>query len=161
MKAERDFLISILHEAGMHGRIHDTLKSLKNCNETHVGAVLRTGESFTRSSSKKRYLDQQGQMKQRNKLYERTTTLNVVIADSDEQKVDQILTSFLTLLAKGVDVDGNWVDIEVSEVDWVEAEDSILRSKIAAQFDVTLRGGIYTDTDVVAGRLGSIGANGI
>jgi hypothetical protein len=159
MKEERDFLVQTLKDAGVHGRIHGSLKSLKNCSETHVGAVLRTGETFTRSGSKRKFEDQKGQRKLRRRLFERTTTLNVVIADSDEEKVDAILTKFLTLLAKGMAVDGNWVDIEIGDVDWVEAEDSILKSKVAAQFDVTLHGGIYTDSDVAAGRLGSIGAN--
>ena len=48
MKAERDFLVQELKKAGIHGKIHESMKSLKNCNEVHAGAVLRTGEGFTR-----------------------------------------------------------------------------------------------------------------
>lgn len=157
MKAERDFLVQKLKDAGIHGKIHESMKSLKNCNEVHVGAVLRTGEDFTRSGSKKRFTDQQGQRKQRNKLFERTTELHIVIADTDEAKVEEILTRFLESISKGLEVDGNWVDIEIGKADWVEGDDSILKSKIAVEFDVTLTGGIYTDTDVIAGRVGSIG----
>lgn len=156
MKAERDFLVQKLKEAGIHGKIHESMKSLKNCNEVHVGAVLRTGEGFTRSGSKKRFTDQQGHRKQRNKLFERTTELHIVIADTDEAKVEEILTGFLKSISKGLEVDGNWVDIEIGKADWVEGDDSILKSKIAVEFDVTLTGGIYTDTDVITGRVGSI-----
>lgn len=53
MKKERDFIVEKLQEAGVHGKIHDSLKSLKNCNEVHVGAVLRSGERVSRSKSKK------------------------------------------------------------------------------------------------------------
>lgn len=156
MKAERDFLVQKLKDAGIRGKIHESMKSLKNCNEVHVGAVLRTEENFTRSGSKKRFTDQQGQRKQRNKLFKRTTELHVVIADTDEAKVEEILTRFLKSISKGLDVDGNWVDIEIGKADWVEGDDSILKSKIAVEFDVTLTGGIYTDTDVITGEVGNI-----
>lgn len=159
MKAERDFLVQKLKDAGIHGKIHESLKSLKNCNEVHVGAVLRTGEDFTRSGSKKKYTDQQGHRKQRNKLFKRITELHVVIADTDEAKVEEILTKFLKGISKGLEVDGNWGDIEIGKADWVEGDDSILKSKIAVEFDVTLTGGIYTDTDVIGAKIGNIGTN--
>lgn len=159
MKKERDFIIQALRDAGIRGKIHESMKSLKNCNEVHLGAVLRTGESFVRSGSKKRYTDQQGQRKQRNRLFERTTELHVVIADTDEAKVEEILTNFLKSISKGLEVDGNWVDIEIGKADWVEGADSILKSKIAVEFDVTLTGGIYTDTDVIGAKVGNIEVN--
>ncbi len=159
MKAERDFLVQKLKDAGIHGKIHESMKSLKNCNEVHVGAVLRTGEGFTRSGSKKKFTNQQGQRKQRNKLFERTTELHIVIGDSNETKVEEILTEFLKGISKGFAVDGNWVDIEIGKADWVEENDSILKSKIAVEFDVTLTGGIYVDTDVIAGKVGNIETN--
>lgn len=159
MKTERDFLVQKLKGAGIHGKIHESMKSLKNCNEVHVGAVLRTGESFTRSGSKKKYTDQQGQRKRRRKLFERITKLHVVIADSSEEKVEDILTGFLKSISKGLEVDGNWVDIEIGEADWVEGNDSILKSKIAVEFDVTMTGGIYTDTDIITANVGTITAD--
>ncbi|MCM1258425.1 MAG: SON protein [Roseburia sp.] len=156
MKKERDFLVQALKDAGIRGKIHESMKSLKNCNELHVGAVLRTGESFVRSGSKKKYTDQQGHRKQRNKLFVRTTNLHVVIADTDEEKVEEILTNFLKGISKGFGVDGNWTGIEIGDADWVEKEDSILKSKIAVEFDVILTGGIYTDTEIIAVELGNI-----
>ncbi len=156
MKAERDYLVQALKKAGVHSRIHESLKSLKNCNEVHTGAVLRIGESFMRSGSKKIYTDAEGQRKQRNKLFDRVTTLNVIIADVSEERVEEMLSCFLKTISKGFDVDGNWVDIGIGEADWVEKDDSILKSKIAVQFDVTLTGGIYTDT-----RLGNVKLGGI
>lgn len=156
MKKERDFLVGILKEAGIRGKIHESMKNLKNCNETHVCAVLRTKEDFARSGSKKRFTDQEGQRKQRNKLFERITSLHVVIADSSEEKVEEILEKFLKKISKGLSVDDNWVDIEIGEADWVESDDSILKSKIAVEFDVTLTGGIYTDTDIKRVSIGRI-----
>lgn len=95
MEKEREFLVQTLKNSGVHGKIHETLKSLKLCKEIQLGAVLRVNESFRRSGSKKKYTDQEGHRKQRSKLFERVTTLHVVIADSDEEKVDDILTEFL------------------------------------------------------------------
>lgn len=157
MKKERDYIVQALKESGIKGKIHESMKSLRNCNEVHVGAVLRIGESFTRSGSKKRYGDKEGHLKQRNKLFERITKLRIVIGDSNEQKVETILTDFLKCIGKGFAVDNNWIDIKIEEADWVESDDSILKSNIAVEFDVTLTGGIYTDTDVVEAKVENIG----
>ena len=156
MKEERDFLIKALQKAGVKGKIHESMKTLKNCNELHVGAVLRVRENFTRSGSKKRYTDKEGLRKQRNKLFDRITVLHVVIADTSEDKVETLLNNFLTGISKGFEVNGNWVDIELSDAEWLEEEDTILKAKITVEFDVTLKGGIYVDTDVVNIGLGEI-----
>lgn len=156
MKEERDFLIKALQNAGVKGKIHESMKTLKNCNELHVGAVLRVRENFTRSGSKKRYTDKEGQRKQRNKLFDRITVLHVVIADTSEDKVETILNNFLTGISKGFEVNGNWIDLEISDAEWLEEEDTILKAKITVEFDVTLKGGIYVDTDVVNIGLGDV-----
>lgn len=145
MKKERDFIVEKLQEAGVHGKIHDSLKSLKNCNEVHVGAVLRSGERVSRSKSKKIYEDQAGERITRKKLFERITVLHVVIGEYNEEKVENIFTKFLKIMSKGVEVDGNWVEMEIGEVDWVQGEDTILKSKMAVEFDMTLTGGVYVD----------------
>ena len=108
---------------------------------------------------KKKYTDQEGHRKQRNKLFERTSELHIVIADTDEAKVEEILTKFLKSISKGLEVNGNWVDIEIGKADWVEGDDSILKSKIAVEFDVILTGGIYVDTDVITAKVGSVEAD--
>lgn len=68
-----------------------------------------------------------------------------------------ILENFLRNLKKGIDVDGNWVNIVVGEADWVEEGDSILKAKVAVQFDITFEGGIYQDRDIKPMDIGSVG----
>lgn len=79
------------------------------------------------------------------KLFERITVLHVVIGEYNEEKVENIFTKFLKIMSKGVEVDGNWVEMEIGEVDWVQGEDTILKSKMAVEFDMTLTGGVYVD----------------
>lgn len=158
MKKEREYLIQQLKDAGIHGKIHESMKSLKNCNEIHLGAVLRVGEEITRSGSKKRYTDQEGHRIQREKLYRRVTTLHVTIGDKNEERVEDILDKFLAGLHKGFAVDGNWVDIEIGTLEWMEGEDSILKSKVVVEFDITLTGGIYTDIELVEAGIGDVRA---
>lgn len=157
MVIEKNYLIKTLKESGIKSQVYTNMKKLKQGNEPHVGAVLRNGETFTRSGSKKVYTDQEGQRKRRAKLWDRITTLRVVIADTSEEKVEVILDNFLRNLKKGVDVDGNWVNIIVGEADWVEEGDSILKAKIAVQFDITFEGGIYEDRDMKPMDIGSVG----
>lgn len=156
MVIEKNYLIKTLKESGIKSQVYTNMKKLKQGNEPHVGAVLRNGETFTRSGSKKVYTDQEGRRKRRVKLWNRSTSLHVVIADTSEEKVEEILENFLVSLKKGLDVNGNWVNIEVGDADWVEDGDSILKAKVAVQFDVTFEGGIYQDRKIQPMEIGSI-----
>ena len=157
MVAEKNYLIETLKSSGIKSQVDTEMKKLKQGNEPHVGAVLRNGETLSRSGSKRKFVDQEGQRKRRVKLWDRSTSLHVVIADTSEEKVEKILDSFLRKLKKGIDVDENWVNIVVGEVDWVEEGDSILKAKVAVQFDITFEGGIYEDRDIKPMDIGSVG----
>lgn len=156
MKAEKNYLIKKLKEAGIKTHIYDTMKSLETAGEPHLGAVLINGETFTRSSSKKTYTDQQGQKQRRLKLFDRKTSFRVIIAHTDAEKVEIILYHFLSILDTGITVSGNWEGITIGEADWVSREDSILRAKVAVQMDVEFAAGIYKDRKLKTMRLGNI-----
>lgn len=157
MVKERNYIVETLKSSGIKSQVYTNMKKLKQGNEVHVGAVLRNGETFTRSGSKRKFVDQEGRQKRRVKLWERNTSLHVVIADTSEENVEKILEEFLRNLKKGIDVDGNWVNIVVGEADWVEEGDSILKAKVAVQFDITFEGGIYEDRNIKPMDIGSVG----
>lgn len=157
MVKERNYIVETLKNSGIKSQVYTNMKKLKQGNEVHVGAVLRNGETFTRSGSKRKFVDQEGRQKRRVKLWDRNTSLHVVIADTSEEKVEEILEEFLRNLKKGIDVDGNWVNIVVGEADWVEEGDSILKAKMAVQFDITFEGGIYEDRNIKPMDIGSVG----
>ena len=157
MVKERNYIVETLKNSGIKSQVYTNMKKLKQGNEVHVGAVLRNGETFTRSGSKRKFVDQEGRQKRRVKLWDRNTSLHVVIADTSEEKVEEILEGVLRTLKKGIDVDGNWVNIVVGEADWVEEGDSILKAKVAVQFDITFEGGIYEDRDIKPMDIGSVG----
>lgn len=156
MVNEKNYLITKLKESGIKSQVYTNMKKLKQANEPHLGAVLRNGENFERSGSKTNYVDKEGHRMRRFKLWNRETTLRVIIADTSEEKVEEILERFLTQIGKGVAVDGNWVNIVVGEADWVEEGDSVLKAKIAVQFDVTFEGGIYQDKAKKSMKIGNV-----
>ncbi len=158
MRAEKEFLIRLLKEAGVKSAVYTSMKKLKAANEMHLGAVLVSGESFIRSRHRKAYTDHEGKRKNRHRIWERVTEMKVVIADADEEHCEDILGQFLTMVPKGINVDGNWVSIEVGKADWVEEGDSILRAKIAVEVAVTFGGGLYKDEDMGQMNTGSIQA---
>lgn len=160
MEKEKDYLIEQLKESGIRSQVYTSMKKLKQANEPHLGAVLRNGEKLSRSGSKRNYVDQQGRRQRRVKLWNRDTSLHVVIADMSEDKVEETLEKFLIRIGKGMAVDGNWVNIVIGEMDWVEEGDSILKAKIAVQFDVTFEGGIYIDRELKPMGIGSVGEGG-
>lgn len=153
MKAEKEYLIAHLKEAGIKSQVYTSLKKMKLAGEPHLGAVLTNGETFTRSSSTKNY--QRGQ-KKRAKMFDRTTSFRVVIADINEERCEEILASFLSALDRGIPVNGNWEALEVGTADWVEEGDSILKAKIAVQINIDFIGGIYQDRTLKAVGLGEI-----
>lgn len=155
MVKERDYLIDTLKLSGIKSQVYTSMKQLKQGNEVHLGAVLRSGETFTRSGSKRKFTDQEGRQKRRLKLWDRSTVLHVVIADTSDGKVEEILENFLRNLKKGISVNGSWSGIVVGEMDWVEEGDSILKAKTAVQFDITFEGGIYEDRDMRTVKIGS------
>ncbi len=157
MRTEREYVIDTLEAAGIRKScIYTTLKRLRTANEMRVGGVLQAGEHFERSSSKTKYTDQEGQRVTRWKVWSRETRFQVVIADSTDDKVEEVLVNFLLLLKKGIDIDQNWTGIEVSDIDWVEADDSILKSKVAIQFQVIFHGGVYRDSNIKTLTLGEV-----
>lgn len=158
MLAEKKFLMEKLKESGIKTNIYTSLKQLKNCNETHVGAVLRKKESFSRSGSRKKYTDEEGRRKQRKRLFERKTVLEVTIADSREDTVEDILSTFLTKIGKGFAENQNWIDLEIGDVEWMDEGDSILKSKVTVGFEVTFTGGVYVDSELKKVRIGTINA---
>ena len=147
MVNEKNYLIDTLKKSGIRSQVYTSMKKLKQANEVLVGAVLRNGETFMRSGSKRRFTDQEGRQKRRYRRWDRCTSLRVVIADTSEEKVEEILENFLRNLKKGIGVEGSWVNIVVGEADWVEEGDSILKAKVAVQIDITFEGGIYEDRD--------------
>lgn len=155
MVKERDYIIETLKKSGIKSQVYTTMKQLKQGNEVHLGAVLRNGETFTRSGSKKRYIDQEGRQKRRFRLWDRSTSFHVVIADTSDEKVEEIFENFLRNLKKGISVDGSWADIMVGETDWVDEGDSILKAKAAVQFNITFEGGIYEDRYIRSMNIGS------
>lgn len=148
MVREKNYLVEKLKESGIKSQIYTTMKKLKACSECHVGAVLRDGESFTRSNGKKKFSSENRTMK-RVRYYDRETKLKVIIADNNEENVESILEKFLISVGKGIEVNGDWVEIEVGDADWVEAGDSILKSKIAVELEIVFKGSLYVNREVL------------
>ena len=157
MVHEKDFLIQKLEEAGVKkNQIYTSIKTLKQANATHLGAVLCNGETYSRSGSKRKFKDQEGIRKRRVKLLDRETVFRIIIADPDEHRCEQILTTFLTIVGQGLAVDGNWINLEIGKSDWVEEGDSILKAKIAVELEVTFEGGIYVDRELIGKTIDGI-----
>lgn len=157
MLAEKEYLKEKLKEAGIRSAIHTSMKSLERCSESHLGAVLVEKESFIRQKGRKRYRDGEKAM-QRKTLFIRETLFTVVIGDATESKCEEVLSGFLERVGEGFADNGNWVDIEIGEADWVPEGDSILRSKMACQLAITCRNRICVDSPMVKAGLGSIEA---
>ncbi len=145
MRREKEYLKECLEKAGIKNEVITTWKRLQLKTDSHVGAVLREGQTITRDGSKRNYEDQNGVRCVRTKVYAVDTRFKVVIGEYSEEACEAIFLAFLEVLGQGIRLDGNYVDIELGEVEWVDKEDSILKANIACQIPVTFHGGIYRD----------------
>lgn len=143
----RNYLIEKLKTAGMKTPPYTTMKRLSIASESHISAVLFGKDTFARNGSKTIYQDDGGVRHKRKKVFDRGLSFNVVIGDYDEDKVETIFEAFLTSLDTGLNIDGNYVPIEVESSEWVDKDDSILRAKIAVNVKVNFDGGVYKDSD--------------
>lgn len=144
IEQSRDYLVNKLQEAGIKTKVYTTLKELKASQESHVGAVLFESDKFERSGSKKVFRDEEGK-KKRTKIFNRKTYFSVTIGEYKQEKCEEIFENFMTLVERGTIINGNYIPIEVEEADWIDKEDSILKSKIAVQILIRFDGGIYKD----------------
>lgn len=143
---KKRFLEEALQNGGLKGRIYGSLHELKRAQGTHYGGILRVSDKPTRSVRKKKYTDQTGTAKLRRRLYDVITTYNVVIADSTEEGAENVLEGFLASLAKGYyDEQENWLKVTPVATDWVDEDDSAIKTKVAVQVEVTFEYGIYRE----------------
>lgn len=156
MRREKEYLKECLQKAGIKNEILTTWKALQSKTDSHVGAILREGQTLTRNGSKRNYEDQNGVRCVRVKAYDVDTSFKVVIGEYTEERCEALFLQFLNALGKGLRIEGNYVDIEIGQVEWVEKEDSILKANIACQIPVTFHGGIYQDMTKKAVAIGEI-----
>lgn len=156
MIEQKEYLIDLLKRSGIKTAVYTSYKRLETAGETHIGAVIPFKDNLVRARSKTKFKDQQGQSKTRWKLWERTTIYDVIVADNNEDKVDAIIVNFLSNLKKGIAVNDNWEDIDLSEIEWYGQGDTILKSKITARFRIAITGGIYRDSEPKILSLGEV-----
>lgn len=142
----KNYLIAKLKEAGLKSKPYTSQKALEKSQESHVGAVLFETEGLSRNHSKTYYKDQEGVTKKRVQVFARKLTFSVVIGGYTDDEVETMFEEFLKHLDRGIDVDGNFVPIEVEEADWVTKDDSILKAQVAVQVKITFDGGLYKDS---------------
>lgn len=139
------YLEEKLKESGVKEKICKTMKELQNFQGSHVGAVIVDFDKLDKHKKNKVYEVGEKKIK-RVKKFDRITRLNIIIGDQEIYKCDAIFATFLSKIDRGiVDPDGNFVEIELEQADWISDKDSILKSKIAVQLPINFHGGIYKD----------------
>lgn len=144
----QDELIRTLKAAGCEKDPFTSKKRLELSGESRISAVLCESDSVERTSGKRFYTSADRSRLKRVKLYERAITYTVVIGDYDQTGAERTYERFLSGLATGIYVDGNYVSIEPSEAQWMGEKDHILHAMVAVQLQVTCHGGLYRDSSM-------------
>lgn len=147
----KEYLESKLKESGYKGKIYTTLKELSIAQAPNVAGILFQKEKFEKNRSKNIVTLANDSKVVRIKTLDRFTWLSVVIGDISEENIEQIFSVFLANLDTEIDdANQNYVDIEVGESDWIEKDDSVLKSKIAVQVLIKFTSCIYKDKPMIA-----------
>ena len=143
----KQYLLEKIKAAGIQTNPYTTWKKLRECRESHVGAVLFEREAYARNGSKKRFQDEAGAKHKRRKVFDRDLTFTVIIGDHTDDAVETIFDAFISALDSVIYVAGNYIPITLDGAEWADEDDSILKAKVAVQAAVTFHGGVYRDTD--------------
>lgn len=139
------YLEELLLQAGMNSEICKSIQELKNYAGSYVGGVVLDKDHFEVERKNKVYIEK-GVQKKRIKKFNRTTEFLVIIGEHTSQACDEIFAKFLSLIDKGIyDLEGNYVEIEIGEAEWLRDKDSILVSSVVVQVGISFKGGIYKD----------------
>ena len=142
----KSYLVEHLKAAGIKSNPFTSMAALSKSMESHIGAVLFEKETLLRNGSKTQFIED-GARKKRRKVFDRKLSFTVIIGEYTDEAVEAIYEKFIASLEAGLYVDGNYIAIEAEEAEWIEKDDSILKSKLAVQVMITFDGGIYRDTD--------------
>lgn len=144
----RSYLENKLKEAGIKTNIFKEQKKLKSNQEQHTAAVLIEKEEIEKSGKIKIYIDELTPKKQKRiEKFSRVVYFIVIIGDYDLTACATTYERFISLLEKGLYINGNWTEMSIEEIDWVDEDDSILKSKITVQMLFKFEGGIFEDTE--------------
>ena len=140
----RKYLTETLKKSGIKTRILTSEKELFSTNESHIGAVITEKDNLKKSGEKRKFHTAEGSFLRRKK-FDRIISFKVIIGDYTDERCEEIFKNFLQNLDDGIYIDGNYTEIDIGEAEWADKEDSILKSKLAVNFEVSFNSGIYSD----------------
>jgi len=143
----KQYLLDKLKAAGLKSNPYTSEKALEKSMESHVGAVLFETETILRNGSKTYFKNEEGAQKKRRKVFDRKLMFNVIIGDYSDEATEALFEAFLGSLDQGIYINGNYVPITVEDAAWVDKDDTLLKSKVAVQINISFDGGLYKDTD--------------
>lgn len=142
-------LRKMMDQIGVRGRIYTSMKALETSSAIEYGAILFLKETVSRST-KSRRLKAEDLNVRRFRVFDRTLRYMVSFGSASAAHTEAMYEAFMRNLPKGIlDPQGNYIPIEITEVDWMEKEDSILRSELLVQMQIIFETGLYKDNNIL------------
>lgn len=138
----RNYLITKVRAVLGNGMIHTARKTMEDSADAHLGAVLSVSDSYTKNGSSKVYGDP-GARRRLRRSYDRQATFMVVLGDFTQTGCEAMYEAFLAGLDDQIKIADLPVPITVTEADWVDKDDSKLRSALAVQALIRFDGGVF------------------
>lgn len=146
----RNYLIEKVQAVlGPGAIVHTAQKTLEASADPHVGAVLAVSDSYSKNGSGKVY-GETGSRRRLRRHYDRQVTFQAVLGDYTAEGCEAMYGAFLTSLEDQIKVDDVPVPVTVTEADWVDKDDSKLRSALAVQALIRFDGGVFKSTAFAA-----------
>lgn len=140
-----EYFKNLLKNSGLK-IVYDTLKKIAVSTTDSFGAVLPTGEDLEKSTKKYNYIDENGNIIKRREKFNRKINFQILISESNISKIEKIFTKFMSEIDEFVKLEnGELALIEVGKVEYIDKNDTILKSEITLQVDILVTEKIYKD----------------
>lgn len=163
MKLYSDYLEAKLKAAGAKGQCFKTFREMEASKATYLSAVLFEKQKFEKADRSFRFIKDTS-IVMRRVVLDKYTLMTVIIAGSREDELEIITKKFEESLETYIpDSENCLVKIRLVETDWIREKESVLVSKIAAQYVIEFVSGVYKDRPLkglVAGDITVGGPNG-
>ncbi len=140
----RKYLKECLNKAGAK-IFYTSLKELENSNINSFVGIFVINEELEKSSNKN-IIYKNGVKFRRKEKFKRKINFQVLIGDNEILKVESLFTKFMSEIDDKLKLENGDISfIEITKAEYIDKKDTILKSEITMQLDISFIESIYKD----------------
>lgn len=144
IEAYKDYFKKLLKSVDI-SIIYTTTKEIEIGAST-FGAIIVNSEDIEKSNNSINFVNNNLKKIKRKEKFKRNINFQILIGDSNVNKIEERFTKILSEINEYIeDEKGNKSKITLSKAQWIDKDDTILKSKITLIIDISITESIYKD----------------